>query len=113
IEQIARDGSALYYSQDQLGSTTALSDQSGSTVATYSYDPYGNVTSQTGSSATPFGYAGQYTDAATGLQYLHARYYDPATAQLLSRDPLSPLTREPYSYAAGSPTNLTDPSGLS
>jgi RHS repeat-associated protein len=113
IEQVAADGSALYFSQDQIGSTTALTDQGGSAVATYSYDAYGNVTSHTGSATTPFGYAGQYTDSQTGLQYLRARYYDPATAEFLSRDQLSPLTREPYSYAADSPSNLADPSGLS
>ena len=32
-------------------------------------------------------YAGQYTDPATGLQYLRARYYDPATQQFLTVDP--------------------------
>ena len=102
----------LYYLRDQLGSTRALLDGSGNTQATYTYDPYGNVTAHTGSS-TPFGFAGQYTDAETGLQYLRARYFDPTTAQFLTRDPLQGLTKQPYAYAAGSPLNLGDPSGLS
>lgn len=40
-----------------------------------------------------------------------ARYYDPATAQFLSRDPLSALTRAPYGYTYDNPLNLTDPTG--
>ena len=58
----------------------------------------------------PFGYAGQYTDAESGLQYLQARYYDPATAQFLTRDPLG-SANQPYVYVGDSPVNATDPSG--
>ncbi len=32
--------------------------------------------------------------------------------QFLSRDPISPLTRDAYGYAASTPLNATDPSGL-
>lgn len=42
----------------------------------------------------------------------HARYYDPATAQFLSRDPISQRTRSPYGYVYGNPLNARDPSGL-
>ncbi|MBA2682186.1 MAG: RHS repeat-associated core domain-containing protein, partial [Ktedonobacteraceae bacterium] len=56
-------------------------------AGTATYDAYGRVLTQTGT-LTPFGYAGQYSDAATGLQYLRARYYDPATQQFLTVDPL-------------------------
>jgi len=56
--------------------------------------------------------AGEYTDAETGFQYLRARYYDPATAQFLSRDPAEDSTRAPYSYVDGNPLNGTDPLGL-
>src|SRR5581483_4953574 len=54
----------------------------------------------------------QYTDPETGLQYLRARYYDPATAQFLGRDPLSATTGSPYAYAHENPLNGSDPSGL-
>jgi RHS repeat-associated protein len=101
-----------YYSHDQLGSTSALLAQAGTTQATYSYDAYGNPTNDP-AEKQPFGYAGQYTDAETGLQYLRARYYDPATGQMLTRDPLVRATRQPYAYANNTPTNLTDPTGMS
>jgi len=112
IEQIDGSGNALYYYQDQLGSTRELADGSGHIAATYRYDAYGNPLTRTGTATTPFGYAGEYTDAETGLQYLRARYYDPATSQFLTRDPLVATTGQPYAYAATDPLNLTDPSGL-
>lgn len=55
---------------------------------------------------------GQYMDPETGLIYLRARYYDPATAQFLSRDPAVASTRGAYGYTGGDPLNASDPSGL-
>ncbi len=113
IEQIDQNGTPLYYSHDQLGSTTALTNQTGNTTATYTYDAYGNPTSPPPTGiTTPFGYAGQYTDPETGLQYDRARYYDPSTGQLLTRDPAASITQEPYSYAFDGPVDVSDPSGL-
>jgi len=40
------------------------------------------------------------------------RYYDPATEQFLSVDPLAYLTQAPYAYVAGDPVNESDSSGL-
>ncbi|MEA2220289.1 MAG: hypothetical protein QOJ35_2915 [Solirubrobacteraceae bacterium] len=112
IEQISQTGIATYYTHDQLGSTTALTTTTGQSVATYAYDPYGNPTTNTATTTTtPFRYAGEYTDGETGLQYLQARYYDPATGQFLTRDPLISTTRQAYAYAANTPTNATDPTG--
>jgi RHS repeat-associated protein len=111
LEQISQSGAVLYYHSDQLGSTRALTDGSGAVVATSEYDSYGALFASTGSASNPFGYAGQYTDAESGLQYLRARYYDSSTQQFLTRDPAILLA--PYAYAGGSPTNASDPSGLS
>jgi uncharacterized protein RhaS with RHS repeats len=44
--------------------------------------------------------------------YMRARYYDPATQQFLSRDPLEGASGQPYAYAWGNPVNYTDPAGL-
>src|SRR5437763_2824369 len=114
IEQVGSDGTVLYYYQDQLGSTRGLLNGAGQTVATSTstYDPYGNLTASTGSVRTPFGFAGQYTDAEAGLQYLQARSYDPVTMQFMSADPLHDLTAQPYAYAAGNPLSMLDPTGL-
>jgi RHS repeat-associated protein len=58
------------------------------------------------------GYDGQYTSADTGLLYLRARTYDPATAQFLSVDSLKMITRAPYNYASDNPGSHSDPTGL-
>ena len=84
---------------------------SSSTSATYSYNPYGIVSSTTGSWTMPFGFAGGYRDI-TGLSYLIDRYYDPATGQFVSLDPLVEQTNTPYGYAWYNATNETDPTGL-
>src|SRR5262249_39498929 len=112
VERIAADGATSYYSHDQLGSTTALTNGDGQTLATYDYSAYGEVTSQTGTDPNPFQYAGQYTDSESGLEYLRARYYDPRTGQMLTRDPLAADTRAPYGYASADPIDETDPAGL-
>ena len=51
-------------------------------------------------------------DPETNLQYLQNRYYDPKTQNFLTQDPLTALTRTPYSYTTNNPTNNTDPTGL-
>jgi len=111
IEKVAVDGTPTWLHQDRLGSTRTLTDQTGTVVGTYDYDPYGQTTTHTGT-YTPLQWAGQYTDTETGLQYLRARYYDPTTTQFLTPDPITPITRQPYQYAAGNPINHTDPTGL-
>lgn len=113
VEQISESSNtADYYVTDQLGSTRVLLNQSGSTVATYTYGPMGNVTSHTGTASTPIEFAGGYEDAETGLLYLEHRYYDPTTGTLLTLDPDVATTMQPYQYAADDPVNETDPTGL-
>ncbi|MGH9083841.1 MAG: RHS repeat-associated core domain-containing protein [Acidimicrobiales bacterium] len=101
-----------WYHHDQLGSTRALTDNTGAIIATYTYSPFGELTASTGTATTPFGWVGEYRDSETGFVYLRARHYDPATAQFLTRDPLESVTREAYSYGANDPINNVDPSGL-
>jgi RHS repeat-associated protein len=110
IEQISAVGAATYLHVDQLGSVRLLTNASGAAAGKASYSPYGKVT-HTGTT-TPFGFAGQYTDAETGLVWMRARYYDPSSGQFLGRDPLSPTTRSAYGYVEGDPINGLDPTGL-
>jgi RHS repeat-associated protein len=103
-----------YYLADGLGSVMATVDGSGTLANAYTYDVYGKTTSASGSQANDFQFAGQQTDA-TGLQYLRARYYDPATGGFLSRDPLAKdaaWAGQPFGYAGANPVNNVDPTGL-
>jgi uncharacterized protein RhaS with RHS repeats len=56
---------------------------------------------------TPLGFAGQYTDSESGLQYFRARYHDPVTAQFLSRDPMDAATRSPSGHPEGAGSEIT------
>lgn len=101
-----------YHHQDQLGSTRVLTDSTGTVTGTFTYDSYGQQTGSTGTASTPFGWAGEYRDVESGLIYLRARYYDPATAQFLSVDPLYAETGSRYGYVDANPLNAVDPFGL-
>jgi RHS repeat-associated protein len=106
-----------YYTHDGLGSTIDLTDDTGDATDTYSYDVFGAVRDHTGTSTNPFEFAGQQTDADSGLQYLRARYHDPATGRFLEKDPLSgslssPQSQNPYAYGLNNPVNFVDPSGM-
>jgi RHS repeat-associated protein len=109
VEQIG--ATTQWYFHDQLGSTRALVGSTGAITGGYAYTPYGAVSSHTGTATTPLEYAGQYTDAETGLQYLRARYYDPSTAEFLTVDPQVRSTLSAYGYTAGDPLNQVDPTG--
>ena len=62
--------------------------------------------------ANHFLYDGQYLDTISGLYYLRARWYDPATGQFTSIDALVAITGQPYAYAGGNPINEVDLSGF-
>jgi RHS repeat-associated protein len=112
VEQISSGGTVTYLHHDQQGSTRLLPGSTGTVTGKCTYSAYGTPTCE-GSATTPLGYDAQYTSQDTGLIYMRARVYDPATAQFLTVDPLEMVTRAPYTYAGDDPTNWLDPSGLS
>lgn len=112
VEQINSEEAPSYLHHDQISSTRLLTNANGGTTGTSTYGPYGALEGSTGTATSPLGFADQYTDGQSGMQYLRARFYDPATGQFLTRDPLVTLTRAPYSYANNNPINVADPSGM-
>lgn len=93
-----------------------LTDSNGTLVSTYQYDPYGNLTSSTGSVANPWRFAGGYFDSSTGLYKYGTRYYNPGFGRWSQQDPLRGQLNDPtslnrYLYAGDDPVNVTDPSG--
>jgi RHS repeat-associated protein len=91
LEQVT-GSSVLWLHHHQLGSTRLVTNGSGSSQATYTFDAYGNLTASTGTITNPIRFAGEYWDAESGMYYLRARYYDSASAQFLTRDPLLGVT---------------------
>jgi RHS repeat-associated protein len=112
IEQINNTtGAVTYLHHDQQGSTRLLTGSTGTVTGKCTYNAYGTPTCE-GTATTPLGYDGQYTSSDTGLVYMRARVYDPATAQFLSVDPLEAISGEPYSYGGDNPLTYGDSLGL-
>ena len=91
-------GGRLLGSLDGNGTQFYLSDALGSVVSDFTnaaggaslkgnqlFGPYGNGRYFAGSINMAKGFIGQYNDG-TGLDYLHARYYDPVVGVFLSAD---------------------------
>ncbi len=101
---------------DGLGSTRALSDESGLATDRYIYDAFGQVLTKIGDTDNSYLYAGEQRDINLGLDYLRARYLDVDTGRFVSRDTFegfqrTPVTLHKYLYANMNPVNLIDPSG--
>jgi len=83
-----RGGQSYLYHTDGLGSITQITDSSKQPVASYTYDAFGNITSQTGDLTNSYTYIGREYDPESGLYYYRARHYDPKIGRFLQPDPL-------------------------
>lgn len=99
---------------DALGSVRALTNSSGSVTDSKSTDAFGLVVTASGSTPTPFGFAGNHgyqQDDETGLMRLGHRMYDASTGRFISRDPIHDGYNW-YTYCENDPLNAVDPEGL-
>jgi RHS repeat-associated protein len=107
-----------FYHTDIRGSTTNIVKPDGSRMTGYTYDEFGNLESQNGSTKflNEVTFTGSVYSKTTGLQYMNARFYSPSTGRFLSQDsytgnPYDPWTQHLYSYCGNNPTNFIDPTG--
>ncbi|WP_211369485.1 RHS repeat-associated core domain-containing protein [Pseudoxanthomonas kalamensis] len=104
-----------YQHTDALGSATVMTDVNKNFVEKTDYEPYGKVLNR-GLRDDP-GYTGHMEDAATGLNYMQQRYYDPMIGRFLSVDPVTAYSNgdmrffNRYAYAFNNPYRFTDPDG--
>gem|GEM_PF-1461967 len=119
VEFIGKETGAVYYfHRDERNNVVLVTNQKGSRVAAYRYDPFGNVISRTGDFDSPFLFGGYRLEPLYNLYYLVARFYDPDSGRFLSKDPLmgtfeDALSTNPYLYVKNSPLNYLDPMGTS
>lgn len=102
-------GNSQYYLTDAQGSVIGLVDTASKRTATYTYGPYGEPRTNTGTNQ-PYRYTSTYLDPS-GLYKMGHRYYDPNLGRFTQPDPSGQETNA-YLYAAGDPINQTDPTGL-
>lgn len=114
-----RSGVRRQYVPDPLGSTVALLDNTQAKTDTFTYWPYGEEATRTGTTATSFRYVGTlgyYRDSAT-KSYVRARYLDTKLGRWVSEDPVylgdsNAPDYNAYCYVSNRPTVLVDYSGL-
>jgi len=107
-------GQTYYYHKDAQGTVTQLTDTTGTTVQTYTYDAYGNIKTPSITIAQPYMYTGREYDSETGLFFYRARQYDARTGRFLQKDPVGFNAGDVnvYRYVKNRPTRFIDPSGL-
>ena len=83
-------GDPSYYpTYDGNGNVSEYLDESGVNVAQFEYDPFGNVTTSSGTIEDfDIRFSTKKRDEETGLYYYGYRYYDPVTGRWPSRDPI-------------------------
>ena len=128
---IYKHGSAAelyYYLVNAQGDVAAILDSSGTMVAFYDYDAWGNCTVYNSSAKVltdptsianinPLRYRGYYYDAETGFYYLQSRYYDPAICRFINADTFATtdangfLSANMFAYCENNPINNSDPTG--
>ncbi len=108
-----------YDGQMSVRQLTAMPDQSNPAPVTdeYTYDAFGNLVEQTGSTVNDYRYTGEQYDPNVGFYYLRARYMNPAIGRFVNRDSYSGSSQDPmslhkYLYANCNPINGSDPAGL-
>ncbi len=112
------DGVKSWLHRDHLSSVRFITGTSGEAARLTSYTPFGEPTDQTFDPAVTDeskGFIGERFDPETGLQYLNARYYDPALARFIQPDwwevTMPGVGTNRYSYSANDPINKSDPNG--
>ena len=112
------NGNIYYYLLNAQGDVIRMLDSTGTTVASYEYDPFGNIITATGAmaEANPLRYRGYYYDRETGFYYLNSRYYDPKIGRFINADSYVSTGQgivgyNMFAYCGNNPVNASDPSG--
>ena len=105
-----------YYHNDALGSPVAATDRNGTLLWRESYALYGERLTHEASGKDTVWYTGKQEEAAFGLNYFGARWYDPKIGRFMGADPagfsadnIQSFNR--YAYANNNPYKYIDLDG--
>ena len=107
-----------YSYRDRMGHPAVTVDEENGFAWEYrEYAPYGHQMMPASGSEVTQEYTGHERDVTTGLDYMHARYYDSGYGRFTRPDPgfdfepTNPYSYNMYSYARNNPVNGWDPDG--
>ena len=106
-----QDNQIVYFSSDNIGSTSLETDSSGSINFKANYLPFGKEISFSSINEEKYGFTGKELDTENSLNYFNARYYNPNNGKFISNDPIYKVTEGGYQYVRNNPLTITDPSG--
>ncbi len=106
-----------FFHYDGLGSSRALSSNSGTTTNAFSYLAFGSFLFATDQTITSHLFTGDAYDFNLRYYYLRARLYDPVSGRFVSTDNFGgryvyPKSLHKYIYTYCDPIDFTDPSGM-
>jgi RHS repeat-associated protein len=116
---MVRESNNYYYHHSSALSTVALTNQAGTLVERYEYDPYGrtqvldaswHVTGDVSGVGNVFTFQGREDDAEAGLIYFRLRSLSPLLGRWLSRNPAG-YAVGPNLYSAATLVNGASPFG--
>lgn len=117
IAKIGASNDVHYYQYNAHGDVVQVaSGASGEVENRYDYDAFGEEILAVEETPNDIRYSGEFYDAAAGLYYLRARYYDPATGRFTQEDTyrgdvMEPASLNLYAYCYNDPISYVDPSG--
>lgn len=120
ILQMRRNGQDYWYHKNHLGSVVALTDEQGSVVERYEYDPYGKLTIYDANDSlltvsavgNIYYFTGREYDFETGLYHYRARSLHPGLGRFMQHDPLLYVDAMGlYHYVGNMPSRMVDPRG--
>jgi RHS repeat-associated protein len=106
-----------YFHTNLVNSTSVQTNSNGEVSTTVEYEPFGEISSLTGSDNFRAKFSGKELDHETGLYYFESRYYDPTLGRFISSDDRlgagfgEPDAQNRYAYVLNNPINRIDPSG--
>jgi len=111
----AGSATSAYYFHDGNGNVSTLVSASDALLASYTYTPFGDTLTATGTwaSVNAYRFSAKECDAFTGLYYYGLRYYNPGAGRWINRDPIQEKGGENlYGCVFNNLGNWIDPLGL-
>ncbi|MBI4917813.1 MAG: RHS repeat-associated core domain-containing protein [Acidobacteria bacterium] len=117
VDTTVQGGVARHFHLDHLGTPRLITSASGAGLESHTYLPFGLEVTDLGPLFERMKFTGHERDLASGLDYMHARYYSPYVNRFLSVDPgrdtdsERPQSWNLYSYARNNPVKHVDTNG--